>query len=593
MLVEWPARAGAEGTARLRFRVEAENGLSDAIEQELPVYQAVTPETTATGGVVKSETVQEAVYLPPYAIIDEGSLTVSVQGSLTRSLAGELIGFRPTFWEGVERKASRIISTLAVKRADPAASVPFSETQLSSDVAALISAQRGDGGWAWCTSCAQSDPQITAWVLIALGQWRQEGTAIDSSVLDRASTFIQSYVNRITDVERPADPNDKAYMLYALSVAGRADASLSMMRSLFEQYRAELTPSGRAYLLLGFAEAGLTSKDRAVSTLLNDLAAEVIPSANGNHWEEPVRPGSLASSPRTTGIVLRALTSLAPEHALIEETVRWLDVALRANVCRTSIERAEAILSLSDFAAMTGELGAEYEYAVALDGREVLSGAMGSGPEDRKSKALGLADLGIGTSIIDLARDFTAKGRMYYTLDLRYVTPAKEIEALNRGLAVSHEYSLLDSPNSRIDTARLGDVVRVTVTVVAPADRNYIVLEDLLPAGLEAIDPRLKTTDPRLKAQLEADRRSAAKAPELLYNAPWLRWYYNPWQQVDLRDDRVTVSARTLPKGVYEFVYYARATTPGEFFVPPVVVEESYFPEVFGRSDSGRFAVLP
>jgi uncharacterized protein YfaS (alpha-2-macroglobulin family) len=182
---------------------------------------------------------------------------------------------------------------------------------------------------------------------------------------------------------------------------------------------------------------------------------------------------------------------------------------------------------------------------------------------------------------------------MYYTLDLRYATPAKEVEALNRGLAVSHEYSLLDSPNSRIGSARLGDVVRVTTTVVAPADRNYVVLDDLLPAGLEAIDPRLKTTDPRLKAQLEADRRNAAKAPELLYNAPWLRWYYNPWQQVDIRDDRVTVSAQTLPKGVYEFVYYARATTPGEFFVPPAVVEESYFPEVFGRSDSGRFTVLP
>jgi uncharacterized protein YfaS (alpha-2-macroglobulin family) len=457
----------------------------------------------------------------------------------------------------------------------------------------LIGAQRGDGGWAWCNLCPQSDPRITAWVLIALGQWRHEGNSIDSAVLDRASRYVEGYINRITDVETPAGPNEKAYMLYALSVAGRAHANLSVMRSLFEQSRAQLTPHGRAHLLLGFAEAGLTKSDRAVSGLLNDLAADVIPSANGNHWEDPPRPGSLQSGPRTTGIVLRALTRVDPEHALIEETVRWLDVALRTNICRTSIERAEAILSLSEFAALTGELGAEYAYAVSLDGSEVMSGGMDGGPESRASRELGLADLGVGTSIVGLARDFSTGGRMYYTLDLRYATPAKEVEALNRGLAVSHEYSLLDSPNSRIESARLGDVVRVTTTVVAPADRNYVVLDDLLPAGLEAIDPRLKTTDPRLKAQLEADRRDAAKAPELLYNAPWLRWYYNPWQQVDIRDDRVTVSAQTLPKGVYEFVYYARATTPGEFFVPPAVVEESYFPEVFGRSDSGRFTVLP
>jgi uncharacterized protein YfaS (alpha-2-macroglobulin family) len=56
-------------------------------------------------------------------------------------------------------------------------------------------------------------------------------------------------------------------------------------------------------------------------------------------------------------------------------------------------------------------------------------------------------------------------------------------------------------------------------------------------------------------------------------------------------DDRVRLTAESLPKGVYEFIYYARATTPGDFYVAPVHAEESYFPEVFGRSDSGRFTV--
>lgn len=49
--------------------------------------------------------------------------------------------------------------------------------------------------------------------------------------------------------------------------------------------------------------------------------------------------------------------------------------------------------------------------------------------------------------------------------------------------------------------------------------------------------------------------------------------------------------AERLSKGVYEYVYYARATTPGDFFVAPAHASETYFPEVFGRSDSGRFTV--
>lgn len=59
-----------------------------------------------------------------------------------------------------------------------------------------------------------------------------------------------------------------------------------------------------------------------------------------------------------------------------------------------------------------------------------------------------------------------------------------------------------------------------------------------------------------------------------------------------MRDDRFTLFATELPRGVHEYVYYARATTTGEFFVAPATAQEGPFPEVFGRSDSGRFTVV-
>ena len=180
---------------------------------------------------------------------------------------------------------------------------------------------------------------------------------------------------------------------------------------------------------------------------------------------------------------------------------------------------------------------------------------------------------------------------MYYGLNLRYVTPAAGIEALNRGFAVSHRYSLLDDPETPITSAAPGDVVRVTVTVVAPADRLFVQVQDFLPAGLEPIDPQLRIVSPRLREQLREDRVEALQASAPAYYAPWYRWYYSPWDQVDLRDDRVVLQASRLPQGVHEYVYYARATTPGDFFVAPVHAEETYLPEVFGRSDSSRFTV--
>lgn len=182
---------------------------------------------------------------------------------------------------------------------------------------------------------------------------------------------------------------------------------------------------------------------------------------------------------------------------------------------------------------------------------------------------------------------------MYYGLNLRYLTPASEVEALNRGFSVSHRYSLLDEPDRAVTTVRLGDVVRVTVTVVAPADRLFARVEDFLPAGLEPIDPRLNIVSDWLKQQLEAERAEAVQGGGQSYAAPWYRWYYSPWDQVDIRDDRLTLHAARLPRGVHEYVDYARATAPGDFFVAPTHARETYFPEVFGRSDSGRFTVEP
>ena len=42
---------------------------------------------------------------------------------------------------------------------------------------------------------------------------------------------------------------------------------------------------------------------------------------------------------------------------------------------------------------------------------------------------------------------------------------------------------------------------------------------------------------------------------------------------------------------MYTYSYVARATTPGEFVVPPTKAEEMYAPETFGRSASDRLVV--
>ncbi len=602
----WPARAVEEGTATVRFSatVPDGDGDGDAVELSIPVHPDVTPETTATGGVVEDAPVVEALYLPDYALTEQGSLEVSLQASLVGALDAELRHFRPLEWESNVRVASRIVATVALSNSNASGLTEAQHLQLNADIERLIGQHRYDGGWAWCRPCGVTNLWVTAWALIALGEASDAGFDVPEYQYSRTVEFVTNHVNRETEASSPPDPNQHAFLLYALANAANqddedsavADELGSAMRQIAEEHRHDLASWARAYLLLGLFASGHDADHESVRTLLNDLVATTIPSANGNHWEDERHPGSMHNgSVRATALVLRALVEVDPGHPLIEETARWLVLARAQDRWKTSVERAQGMASLGAFAALTGENRGVYDYQVLLGSRRLLDGHFDVPAGDLHDGAVvALDELPLGeVNRVQFKRDAGRAGRMYYALNLRYVTPAEDLDALNRGFAVSRRYSLLAAPDRAVTGASLGEVVRVELTVVASADRLFARVEDFLPAGLEPIDQKLNIVSPWLREQLRAERVNALRATAPAYYAPWFAWYFSPWDQVDIRDDRVTLLAGRLLRGVHRYVYYARATTPGDFFVPPAHAEETYFPEVFGRGDSSRFTVRP
>jgi uncharacterized protein YfaS (alpha-2-macroglobulin family) len=176
-------------------------------------------------------------------------------------------------------------------------------------------------------------------------------------------------------------------------------------------------------------------------------------------------------------------------------------------------------------------------------------------------------------------------GKLYYSATLRYFLPADQIEPLERGIYVSREYSLEQDPSQAISGANVNETVVVTLTLVAPRDLYYLVLEDPLPAGCEAIDTSLQTTSraalrPGMKGQPEGI------GPAWDYLLPLYGFTHT-----ELRDDKVAAFATYLPRGTYQYSYTVRATTPGEFKVMPAVAYEMYFADVFGRSGGSVFTV--
>ena len=171
-------------------------------------------------------------------------------------------------------------------------------------------------------------------------------------------------------------------------------------------------------------------------------------------------------------------------------------------------------------------------------------------------------------------------GRLYYRVGTRYAPRNLKLGPLDRGFAVSRVYQGAKNPEDvRLDDQgiwhiKAGALVRVRVNVVVPSRRHHVALVDPLPAGLEALNPALATTG------------SIPEDPEAESSGnPW--WWSRAWyEHQNLRDDRAEAFSTRVSPGVYDYVYVARATTPGRFVVPPPKAEQMYAPEVFGRGRS-------
>jgi uncharacterized protein YfaS (alpha-2-macroglobulin family) len=370
-------------------------------------------------------------------------------------------------------------------------------------------------------------------------------------------------------------------MLYALARDQRAD--LSRTYALAEQ-RAVLSNTAKAWLAQAIKLAGGNETDPRLTSLLTDLQSAAIPSATGTHWEEArYERRVFGNSVTTTTQVLQALNLLQPQNPLTDGAVRWLMVARKDGRWETSYNTASALLAISDFMLSRRDVQGSFAYRVEVNGETRLEGRAQKGEVHQE------AEIRVGMS--ELAKDAlnelvitrsAGESRFYYTAQLRYFTPARAIEAQTRGIGVSHEFFRADDEAAGpVREVQHGDLVKVKVTLVAPAELNYLVLEDYLPAGLEPVDTSLKITPLEVRRRLAEDARKAYQVNKT----------YSPFGQAEVRDNRVALFARTVSRGVYEYTYYARATTAGSFHLPPATAYEQYFPEVSGRSDGGTFVV--
>jgi hypothetical protein len=236
-----------------------------------------------------------------------------------------------------------------------------------------------------------------------------------------------------------------------------------------------------------------------------------------------------------------------------------------------------AILALTDYIVASGELWSEFDWSVRLDGRLVAQGRVDASNVKERMRPIVLAgaDLPPGPHTLAIARE--GRGSLFYTVIGRmaeYYDGFEPTAAEGFGMTITREYL---PANGRGDFSgwHVGDVVNVRLTLNTTDDLHYMIIEDMLPAGFEALNEQLATETTRIPSE------------------PKDRWYWWGYERKEVRDQKVSFFATYLPRGERVFDYAVRVVTPGVFSARPAEAYAMYRPEVWGRSASERVSIDP
>ena len=173
------------------------------------------------------------------------------------------------------------------------------------------------------------------------------------------------------------------------------------------------------------------------------------------------------------------------------------------------------------------------------------------------------------------------KGSFAYTLTLKTYDISCPIKKTGYEIFINRKYYKLtekiENPDATDGSRRIswdrteitdlgevksGDLIEVVLEIDSKNDYEYVMFNDMKPAGCETVDARSGYT-----------------------------WANGLGVFIEFRDEKVTMFASWVPQGKHALKYRLRAETPGKFHALPTVSEAMYAPLVRANSDEMRINI--
>ncbi|MEA2163072.1 MAG: alpha-2-macroglobulin [Thermoanaerobaculia bacterium] len=507
----------------------------------------------------------------------------------------------------------------------------------------LYDFQHDDGGWGWWKE-GSSDPWMTAYVIWGFAVARDAGLPIHAQAVDRAANWLDTkLVNYETNRE------EQSWLLHALGAWRRPPGTAGVPPALSSkpavpnkletkaldniwEHREKLTAYARA--LFALAEHDFGNAERA-NVLIRNLgngvridrapdSSVLIQGANGRtagsaetmataHWGETGFWWRWSDGPvESTSFALMALVAIDPSNKLIEPATNWLIKNRRGAQWNNTRDTAITILALDDYVHASGELTSEATYEISVNGVAIATQTVKPSEILRAPSRWTIPAASIRENNEINVHKTTGKGTLYFAAEARFFSLEEPIKAAGNEIFVRRDYyhlvghpTLLKGqvydkvPLRDGETLNSGERVEVVVTVETKNDYEYLLFEDLKPAGLEAVE--IRSGEPLYATELKSGtvtrkfvdaKRPATEKPSVIQRDPnadttgRTEWLYQ-----ELRDRKVAIFASQLPQGIWEIRYTLRAEVPGSFHALPLMAQAMYVPEIKANSEEVRINV--
>lgn len=583
-LVDREADAKEAGAVRFEAEFTSPSG-GDRVEAALGTLAKGSRFVEGRSGVVSTsagDTVETFFDVPAGAVKGSTRLTVVLYPDLDAAILDALAYLEVFPWGCVEQTVHRVLPAAAARRALLATGSPDAkrlaelDKLLGQTVARLRNLANDDGSFGWWRG-GKGDAGMTALALFAYVEADRVGAPGAPREVERTSAALRKLLR--------AAPDDVQALAHgALAAANRADEEAYQVT--FRRRNEELSVPGLAWLTLAaVARSREFDADEGARLLLSRRIDEPSGEAGGTtRWSGRKGDCLVGTDRLATALAVRALIEAGVEDAAVERGVRWLVGNRPAAGFGSTMEAAAFVGACAAYAEKARPARFGGTVRVLVDGAEarvvrVTAGA-GLALADRRFSLPGAAAFGPGRHT--LAFRLEGQGEVRFAARLETVVASDDLPAAEHGIGVERLYLDADLPpvegaelpvkpgheilrpaarpkveaKSR-DTAASGERVLVRVTVTAPRDLRFVMVEDPLPAGFEVLD-------------------ETASGPF-------------DWQE--RRDDRQVFFLSDVKTGTTVLSYVLQAVHPGRFTALPTRASAMYLPEVHGQGAGHVFTV--